>query len=406
MSWRLAAIAATTAAVAFTAGCGSDSGSGGSGDADSPIKIAASLDLSGPAGFFGKTGRDGAELAIDKINGDGGINGRKLQLEVRDDKCDTAATVANVRRFAGDGDVVALTGFTCSPAALAAKPIVDQSQLPMMVSQATASEIHTPVGEYTWMSNVPADYEAAGLTQSVVESLNPSSIAVVQVGNPYGKASGDGVEAWLDENGKSDLLVGRIEIPLTASDYGVQMRKLKELDPDVTLVVVYDLPPLLKTAGQVGVDTKFVSFNGGMLRETITSLAEAGTLKGFVSSAMWPDLIAGNSPSREMAEFANSFKEKYGEWPDNGNLQGYAGIMLLAEAMKRGGDDVTRASIQKALSEDMSDVDLGLYFPYSFSSKQHAGATTVTVMTYHDNTVPGKDGLYGTATLSDKAGKG
>jgi branched-chain amino acid transport system substrate-binding protein len=399
MRRRRAAAAVAAAVLAVTSGCGG----AGSGGSDAGIKIGASLDLSGPAGFFGKTGRDGAVLAVEKVNREGGIGGRKLTLEVRDDKCDTATTVANVRRFAGDRDVVALTGLTCSPAALAAKPLVDRAKLPMMVSQATASEIHTPTGKYTWMSNVPADYEAAGLTESVVENLKPSRIAVVSVGNPYGKASADGVETWLDKNGKRGLLVGRIEIPLTASDYGVQMRKLKALDPDVTLVVVYDLPPLLRAAQQAGVTTKFVSFNGGMLRETITALARAGTLKGFTSSAMWPVLIAGDSKSPQMAEFANTFKKKYGTWPDNGNLQGYAGVLLLAEAMRRGGGDVSRASIQKAISEKMSRFDLGLYFPYAFSRDQHAGARTVTVLTYQDNTVPGANGLYGTATLSAKS---
>lgn len=399
MSRRLAAAvtaSVTAVALAASAGCGAD----GAGGADAPIRIAASFDLSGPAGFFGKTGRDGAVLAVEKVNDAGGVNGRPIALDVRDDRCDTATTVANVRRFSGDRDVVALTGFTCSPAALAAKPLVDQAGIPLMVSQATASEIHTPVGEYTWMSNVAADYEAAGLTEAVVRSLAPTRIALVQVGNPYGKASGDGVEAWLAENGRRDLLVGRIEIPLTASDYGVQMRQLKQLDADVTLVVVYDLPPLLKTAEQVGVDTRFVSFNGGMLRETITALAEAGTLRGFTSAAMWPVLIAGDAPRPEMAEFATAFRAKYGQWPDNGNLQGYAGVLLLVEAMRRGGGEVTRESIQRALTERMSDVDLGLYFPYAFSADQHAGATAVTVLTYHDNTVPGPNGLYGSATLS------
>ncbi|TDB90634.1 amino acid ABC transporter substrate-binding protein [Actinomadura sp. KC216] len=397
MSGRCAGSAAVAAALVLASGCGVAA----SGGSDS-IKIGASLDLSGPAGFFGETGRDGAVLAIEKINREGGVNGRELELEVRDDKCDTATTLANVRRFMGDRGVVALTGFTCSPAALAAKPLVDQAKLPTMVSQATASEIHKPVGEYTWMSNVPADYEAAGLTRSVVENLRPSSIAVVHVGNPYGKASADGVEAWLDENGKSDLLAGRIEIPLTASDYGVQLRKLKALAPEVTLVVVYDLPPLLKAAQQAGITTKFVSFNGGMLRATITALAKAGTLKGFTSSAMWPTLIAGDSKSPRMAEFANDFKKKYGAWPDNGNLQGYAGVMLLAEAMKRAGGDVSRESVQKSLATKMSRVDLGLYFPYSFSRDQHAGATAVTVLTYQDNEVPGANGLYGSATLAAK----
>ncbi|GAA2264589.1 ABC transporter substrate-binding protein [Actinomadura luteofluorescens] len=399
MSRRHAAVAATAAVVVMASGCGGT----GAGGSDGPIKIGASFDLSGPAGFFGKTGRDGAVLAVEKVNRDGGVNGRRLALESRDDKCDTATAVANVRRFAGDRDVAALTGFTCSPAALAAKPLVDQAKLPMMVSQATASEIHTPAGRYTWMSNVPADYEAAGLTKAVVENLKPSRLAVVHVGNPYGKASADGVEAWLDQNGRRDILVGRIEIPMTASNYSVQMSKLKALDADVTLAVVYDLPPLLQAAARAGVGTKFVSFNGGMLRETITSLAKAGMLKGFTSSAMWPVLIAGDSRSPQMAEFANAFKKKYGNWPDNGNLQGYAGVMLLAEAMRRGGVEVSRESVQKAIAEKMTRVDLGLYFPYSFSRGQHGGARTVTVLTYRDNTVPGENGLYGSATLSGES---
>jgi branched-chain amino acid transport system substrate-binding protein len=393
----LAAAAMALAACGNSDGAGETGASGASGS-DESIKIGATWDLSGPTASLGETGVNGAELAVKMINAEGGIDGRDLELQVLDDGCDPAKGVANVRRLIGDSSVVAITGFACSPVALAAKPIVDQAQVPTLASQATSTEIHTPSAKHMWMSNVPADAESAALTEAVMTHLKPERLAVIEVANAYGKASGEGVQKWLEENGHGDVLVGRIDVPVTGTDFGAQMLKLKKLQPDVTMQVVYDDRAVLTAMKQQGIETSSVLFSGGITKATVTGLAEADLLTGITSSAMWPELIASDSGSEEMAKYATAFQQEYGEWPDNGSLEGYQAILLLKEAMERGG--ISRDGIQQAFEEEMTDIDLGLYFPMSFSADQHAGASDVTILTYQSNDVPGHNGLYGDATIA------
>jgi branched-chain amino acid transport system substrate-binding protein len=94
--------------------------------AAAPILVGQSAALSGPQAGFGIAMRDGIQAALHMINGQGGVNGRPVQLMSLDDVGDKAKTEANVRMLAENAKVLALTGFTTRPcseagAVLAAK---------------------------------------------------------------------------------------------------------------------------------------------------------------------------------------------------------------------------------------------------------------------------------------------
>lgn len=83
--------------------------------AASPIVVGQSAALTGAQAGFGTAMRDGIQAALLTVNRGGGINGRPVQLMSLDDQGDKARTEANVELLAGNGKVVALTGFTTRP---------------------------------------------------------------------------------------------------------------------------------------------------------------------------------------------------------------------------------------------------------------------------------------------------
>ncbi len=106
------------------------------------IRIGLSAALTGPAAFVGVSIRRGAEMAIDAINAKGGINGKKIELVVRDDEHKPVKTVANHRELVEREKVVAMLGTTNSAAMLATAPIInDELKVPIVCPATDATKI-------------------------------------------------------------------------------------------------------------------------------------------------------------------------------------------------------------------------------------------------------------------------
>ncbi len=80
----------------------------------------------------GKDLTDGAQLAVDEINRDGGVLGRKLELQIVDDACDAQAAYESAKTFVSDGDVAGVVGGMCDAAAEREVPVIDSTGLPFL----------------------------------------------------------------------------------------------------------------------------------------------------------------------------------------------------------------------------------------------------------------------------------
>ncbi|HEX5493695.1 MAG TPA: ABC transporter substrate-binding protein [Mycobacteriales bacterium] len=122
-STRFRVLAPAAACLALVAsGCGS---SGDSGSSSGPITLGAIVTTSGPLAQIGQSHRAGAELAVKQINDAGGVLGRKLKLDVKDEQVDPNASVQAARAFLGSGTKL-LFGLTTDSDCLAVAPIVQQ----------------------------------------------------------------------------------------------------------------------------------------------------------------------------------------------------------------------------------------------------------------------------------------
>ena len=90
-----------------------------------PLRIGLITPLSGPQEFIGSYVKNGAEIAIDQINKSGGILGRQVTLEIRDDKANPAAALAAARELLGAGINLHIGGIS-SAVVLALGPVMQQ----------------------------------------------------------------------------------------------------------------------------------------------------------------------------------------------------------------------------------------------------------------------------------------
>ena len=125
----------------FAFGCGSAK--------SDVIKVGVAVPLTGASAEDGNAIKNGVNLAVKEINAKGGINNKKVELVVADDKGDPseAATVAN--KLAQDKSVLAIVGHFNSSCTLAAAPIYNQAGV-VSVSPGSSAAAVTKAGPYTF----------------------------------------------------------------------------------------------------------------------------------------------------------------------------------------------------------------------------------------------------------------
>lgn len=234
------AVGAAAAALVF-AGCGSDSDGGDGGSASSgdgggggTYRVYASLSLSGPLAGIGTAERDGLKAAAEVLNAGGGLDGRRVVLDIADDGSDPTQAVSLLQRKVTGGDKPDLVwpGST-SNVTLALCPILMQQRV--LALGITAS---TDIGDldrcgYNFvMGPTPTDSQGAVAREMVARGYR--RVAVLLSNDAYGQAVQKAVEQTFPEAG---LEITAIEnFAPDALDASPQLRRLRGGDPDVLFV--------------------------------------------------------------------------------------------------------------------------------------------------------------------------
>src|SRR5690606_36413551 len=102
-----------------------------------PLRIGLLLSLSGPAAPFGIPERDAVEVLVKKMNDEGGVNGRKIELSVYDDATNPTEAARGATQLIQQNKVVAIIGSTTGSGTLAAAPVAMRYEVPMVAPNGT-----------------------------------------------------------------------------------------------------------------------------------------------------------------------------------------------------------------------------------------------------------------------------
>jgi branched-chain amino acid transport system substrate-binding protein len=155
-----------------------------------PIRIGFVGGLSGSMSDLGVAGRDGALLAVEEINQRGGINGRPLELLVRDDRNDAVEAVRVDRELVSAG-VVAIVGHMTSAMSLAGVPVANEAKV-LMLSPTTSSNELTGVDDWFVRLYPPSQAMAGELARHARNALKVRRMVVIYDTDNRGHA-----ESWL-----------------------------------------------------------------------------------------------------------------------------------------------------------------------------------------------------------------
>ncbi len=322
----------------------------GTAMAADPIKIGSVLSVSGPAAFLGDPELKTLQLYIEKINAEGGVLGRKLELVHYDDGSDAAKANSFTKRLIESDKVDVLIGGTTTGATMAMAPLVEKASLPF-ISLAGAVVVIDPVKK--WVFKTPhTDRMAAEKVFEDMKKRGISKVGLLSETSGFGASGRKETQAVAAKYGitlVADETYGPKDTDITA-----QLTRIKSV-PGVQAVFVFGLgqgPAVVtKNYGQLGMTALPMYQSHGVASDEYLKLS--GKAAEGVRLPTPALLIANALPAADVQKtivtgYDKMYKDKYKMDPST--FGGYAldALNLSVDAIKRaGGTD--REKVRAAL---------------------------------------------------------
>lgn len=308
------------------------------------IVLGQSVALTGPSATLGVPFAQGARLYFDRLNGAGGINGRKIELVSIDDAGSPDQAVANTKKLLGQG-VLSLFGYVGSPLVTAVNAQINSADILLFGSMAGADELRGSLYPNVYSIRPGYSEEAAVITKHA-ETLGMRKLAILHAKDAESLAALDSAERTMTSLGANLL----IKTPLEGLDKALAAKPQSVLvisDPKGAGAAIRDL----RTKGYKGPIYGFSNTGESLLAE---QLGAAGS--GVVLVRVTPR--SDNAKSTLVRELlADSAAAKLGK-PNVYMLEGYIAAWAYSEALRKAGKEPTRARLRKAL-DGMQEMNLG-----------------------------------------------
>jgi branched-chain amino acid transport system substrate-binding protein len=321
------------------------------------IKIGAFGPLTGPVYMYGRLTMNGLDALIDKVNQEGGVHGRKLKLIREDDGCKPEGGIAAVRKLIYEHKVFAINGGACSNSTLAAKPEVVKAGIPMVVNSAVADGISSPPAPNVFTTQLTATIESRAQLKYALEQ-KAKKIAIVAQHDAWGRSRYDPMLAALKAQGIK--AVADEEMTVDQNDGTAQALKIMNSGADAVLLVVYPKPAavLIRDSLKLGYKPLWV---GQTAIQDLPQLQEQVGIQGALDRFASITTIPAHPEDAEMTEWRERIKRLF---PNDAlsvfNLMGIGSGMVVVEALKRAGPDLTREKFLQALGT-IKNFKTGMY---------------------------------------------
>lgn len=340
------------------------------GVSDTEIRIGQSAQLSGPLAPLSDELRRGASWHIADVNARGGVHGRRIRVITLDDGYVAARTAENTRKLIDEERVLALFNYAGTPTTLAALPIIEERNVPLIAPFTGADSLRSSLRRQVF--NVRAGYgdEIARITEHL-STIGATKVAVAYLDNAFGKGA----------LAAAQQAATKYQVTLTAS--GAMAVDGKGLDDAVrTIAQTHPVAVIVAAAGKstsdfisaykkVSAGTQFYALSVVSSQQLLRELAEQS--RGVVIAQVMPHPFSGNNAAaRELEALAR--RDGITTVTYN-HMEGYLSAKVLVEGLRRAGKTLDRAGLVRGL-ESMKDVDLG-GFVVRFSDRNHNGSSYV-----------------------------
>ena len=336
-----------------------------------PYKIGAIFATTGPAAALGQPEADTAEMIEEMTNAAGGINGRPVEIIIRDTKGEETEALAAIKELIEKEGVLAIVGPTRSGTTLGIIDAIEKAEVPL-VSCAAAVKITTPVKK--WVFKTPqTDAHAVEAIYGYLNDKGISKIAVISASTGYGVAGLEQLKLQAEAAGIE--IVDAEEFQDTDTDMTAQLTRIKNGDAEG--VICWGIGPapslVTKQMAQIQLDIPIFQSHGVANKRFIEGAGDAA--EGVILPAgklLVVDQLPDSDPQKAtLAAYKKAYEEKFNKDVDTFGGHCWDALQMVINGIREGGDDP--AAIRDTIESTTGFVGTGGVFNYS--ADDHYGLT-------------------------------
>ena len=292
-----------------------------------PIHFGVSGPLTGPNAQYGAQWKAGFDLALEEVNGNGGVLGRPLAYVFEDSQSDPRQSVAIAQKFVNVPKIVIELGDFSSPASMAASPIYQRAGL-VQFGFTNSHPDFTKGGDFIWSPSLSQADSQPLLADLAIKTLGLKKVAVLYLNTDWGRASKDVFVKSAAERGAQ--VVASEGYQPDEKDFRSTLVRVRDAKPDGIVLISYYADGAL-IAGQVkntGINLPLVAV-GSVYSPKFLELGGAAVNGVYSNTSFFPE-----EPRAEVQNFVKRFRAKYNREPDAFNAYAYDAVILAASAIR------------------------------------------------------------------------
>jgi branched-chain amino acid transport system substrate-binding protein len=297
-----------------------------------PIRIGASLSVTGTYAALGQNQQRGYQLCAKHVNERGGVLGRKIEFVFYDDQSEPATAVRLYERLITQDKVDLLIGPYSSPITEAAASVNEKYRMPMVAPAASTTSIFKKGRKFIFMVTSPAEVYLEGLLD--LETRNGlKTVALINEDTLFPKATVDGTVELAKKRGLR--VVFAEAYPKGNTDFSAILTKVRAANPDVLGAATYfdDAVAITRQMKELNVNPKMYGVTvGGDLPKFYELLGKNAEF--IYGASQWEPAL----PYPGIKEFVEAYRKEFpGADLSYHSAAGYGGCQILVEAIRQAG---------------------------------------------------------------------
>jgi branched-chain amino acid transport system substrate-binding protein len=336
------------------------------GATDTEIKIGNIMPYSGPASAYGVIGKT-EQAYFNKINAEGGINGRKINFISYDDGYSPPKTVEQARKLVESDEVLFIFNSLGTPPNSAIQKYMNSKKVPQLFVATGATKWNDP-SEYPWTMGWQPNYQSESriYAKYILKNLPNAKIAILFQNDDYGKDYVKGLKEGLGAKAAS-MIVAEDSYETTEPTIDSHIVTLKASGADVFFNVTTPkfAAQAIKKIAEVGWHPLHLLNNVSASIGSVIKPAGFENAQGIISSNYLKDTSDPQWKDDAGMKAFDEFLAKYfpeGNRVDSSVMYGYTVAQGLVYVLKNCGDDLTRANLMKQAAS-IKDLKLGGLLP-------------------------------------------
>ena len=361
MKKQLSALLAAVLCAGALAGCGANSNSANAATsgAQDTVTLAVVSPVTGDSAEYGIHFNVGAQMAADKINEAGGINGKQVVLKSFDSKNDAKEAAEVARLICQDKTILATIGDFSSTCCMATAPIYEENKT-VQISPSAGLIDFPRVGPYNFATTGVQENDGGFLMNRVInEKMGAKSVAIVYTNNDYGL----NMLSYMTQEAEADgvVITDTEAVASGEKDFTAIVSKMRQTEPEAVAIMgsYNEVANCVKQIRQVGWDVP-VAISGSALTDQLVELLGDDVNDIYSNIAF---VASDNTP--ETKEFNEEFTKRANMPPSFHSISTYDTVMLVCDAAIKCGDNLNRETLKDAI-QSYKGFD-GLMGPFEFT---------------------------------------